>query len=83
MKSGEAVQDLRRLKGMERAGVITLHPHTGTKVSWYFGELTAWYVEDASTVPFEYKGHIYRGQYFSGCFYPFVVYVGERGETNV
>lgn len=67
------VKNIRTLKGMEKEGLITLHPQTGTKVQWYGQWGTAWYVDDYKNPTFEYKGKKYEGKYVSGCFYPYIM----------
>ena len=70
----EPVEDLRTLKMLERAGHITLHPHTGKVVRTLNGSaIKAWYIEDNKYSVFEHKGVKYVVEYFSGSFFPYVM----------
>ena len=69
------VQDIVRLRALEKAGHITLHRHTGKKVGGlYGGTVRAWYVHDGK-YEFVWNNRVFRTEYLSGCFYPFVFLV--------
>ena len=65
------VREIGTLKAMEKQGLIELHEHTGKKVTWYYGDVTAWYVQDGQR-SFEFRGKKYESKYVDGCFYPFI-----------
>lgn len=62
------------LKGLEKAGYITLLPHTGKTVTSPFGDCIAWYIDDYQSRSFthSYTGRTFVVEYVSGCFNPFV-----------
>jgi len=66
------VNNLRVLKSLERAGHITLHAQTGTKVWWNGQSTTAWYIGDCKSSSFEHNGHKFVVEYRSGTFAPYV-----------
>ena len=68
------IQNMNTLKGMERAGLIKFHEHTGTKKEHLNTKKksTMYYIADGPHT-FTYKGKTYHTKYFSGCFCPFVV----------
>ena len=80
---GAIVTDHRTLAGMERRGFIIRRGGPKTREKHWTGhyvreyrvkegpKLDNWYT------PFEYRGKVYRIQYFDGSFHPFVVRVGE------
>jgi len=71
----QLVNDLRTLKALEKAGFITLHPHTGkTVTNLVGGKVKAWYIDDYDRPYFTYKGVNYNCKYVSGSFYPYVFY---------
>ena len=65
------VRHIGTLKAMAKKGLVELHEHTGQKVNWYYGEVTAWYIQDGKR-SFEFDGKKYESKYVDGCFYPFV-----------
>jgi hypothetical protein len=72
-KKFEVVKDKRLLNKMAKAGLIKLHPQTGVVVRHVMGgTIKAWYVDDVPSI-FDFNGEKYGGEYFSGCFCPFVV----------
>lgn len=73
------VKGISTLKRMAKAGHITLHPQTGTKVKTLYSNqsILCCYIDDGKTT-FEFEGKKYGVKYFDGCFNPFVV---ERDET--
>lgn len=85
--SDTVVPDIRTLKRMAKAGLITLHRDTGLKVRHWTGQtITAHYVDDVCQgvqQPFEFGGKHYRLKYFDGCFSPFVVCIENAGRHNV
>lgn len=68
------VNNLRRLKELEKEGLIKLHPQTGCKVKSLDGQLvTTWYIDDyVKSSEFVFKGRKYSVKYVDGCFFPFV-----------
>jgi hypothetical protein len=83
-KTKRLVNSLAVLKSLQKAGHITLHRHTGTKVSWYGQETTAWYIDDSTSRSFEHRGRKFTVEYRSGSFNPYVYahYTEEEIETN-
>lgn len=70
------VKSLSTLKRLQSQGHITLHSHTGKKVSSPFGDCFAWYIDDAVHRRFESGLYKYSVEYVSGCFNPFVFMIG-------
>jgi hypothetical protein len=66
------VCSLTLLKGLERAGHITLHADTGMTVSWYGQTTKAWYIAGYKTTRFKHRNGEYVVEYRSGSFCPYV-----------
>jgi hypothetical protein len=67
------VRNMNLLKSMKKAGLVTFHKQTGTKVG-IFGDnkkITAYYVYDGQSA-FIFKAKFYRTKYVDGCFFPFI-----------
>ena len=69
----EVILDLRHLKKFERKGLVVFAPDTGMKITGLYGgkPFTCTYIDSADT--FVYDGYKYHAEYFSGCFYPYLV----------
>jgi len=67
------VRNINLLKRMKKAGLVTFHVHTGTKVGILNSnrKITAYYVADAQ-LSFIFKAKFYRTKYVDGCFFPFI-----------
>ncbi len=74
LKITEAVADLRVLKKMQQMGHLKLHKQTGMTVYYNGRAIKSWYVDD-TIGQFELDNMIFRGKYFSGCFFPYFVRV--------
>jgi len=74
IRDSRIVRDLRTLKGMEKQGLIILHPHTGKKVYWNGQYVKAYYIDDGveGICRFTYKNNEYEINYDDGSFYPYV-----------
>ena len=72
MDKPQTVTNMVVLRGMEKQGLIKLHPQTGREVSSPFGQVTAFYIDEAIKKVFEYRGIRYREVYKSGSFYPYI-----------
>jgi len=71
----KVVNDMRILKGMEKAGLIKLDGQTGTKITGLYSDkkFTCCYIDCAvGNSIFEYKGKKYQVKFVSGCFCPYV-----------
>lgn len=68
------IKNFSLLKKMEKAGHITLHPQTGSKITTLYSKqkMTCCYIDDGKGC-FKFQGMKYHTRYFSGCFFPFVV----------
>jgi len=68
------VRNMNTLKMLERAGHITLHEQTGTKITGLYSseKFTCYYIDDFVTSRFQHKGKYYGCEYVSGCFCPYV-----------
>lgn len=75
--TSQVVTKKRLLNSMEKAGLITLHIHTGKMVEGCFGPAKAWYIEDTVKPRFEFEGSQYEVMYLSGSFFPYVFLLGE------
>ena len=69
----EVILDLRHLKKLERLGLVEFTHQTGTKITGLHGgkSFTCAYIDGAGI--FIHDGYKYRPEYFSGCFYPYLV----------
>lgn len=67
------VTNMNLLKRMKKAGLVTFHKQTGTKVGTLNSnkKITAYYVYDGQSA-FIFKAKYYRTQYVDGCFFPFI-----------
>ena len=67
------VRNMNLLKRMRKAGLVTFHKQTGTKVGILNCniKITAYYVADAQT-SFIFEGKCYKTKYVDGCFCPFI-----------
>lgn len=70
----DIVRNIATLKRFEKKGLIKLHRQTGTKITGLNGgkPFTCYYIDSAKT--FEENGYKYYEEYFSGCFFPYLVY---------
>lgn len=73
------VDNISTLRNMAKAGLITLHAQTGTKITTLYSKQkhTCCYIDDGKP-SFEYRGKKYGVKYFDGCFNPFVVEYDEK-----
>jgi hypothetical protein len=72
-EQGDTIKDIRTLRKLALLGVVTLHEHTGEIVRHVWGMLVrAFYIDDADTFEIEGVG-VFRHQYFSGCFFPYLI----------
>jgi hypothetical protein len=67
------LRDLRLLKDMAKAGIISLHEDTGQIVKHWSGQKVKAYYISNGPFSFEYKGELFGTRYFDGCFCPFIV----------
>lgn len=74
------VSHIPTLKAMAKAGVIKLHEQTGTKITGLYSpkKFTCCYIDDyIGRSTFEFGGNIYRVEYVSGCFCPYVFKISD------
>lgn len=67
------VRNMNLLKSMKKAGLVSFHTQTGTKVGMPNSnrKITAYYVYDGQSA-FIFKAKFYRTKYVDGCFFPFI-----------
>ena len=70
------VKNMNTLKAMEKLGLVKFCEQTGEKITGLYSSrgFTCYYVDEAK-INFMYKGKKYTQEYFSGCFFPYVVEV--------
>jgi len=69
----EVILDIKHLRVLESRGLVEFAPETGTKITGLYGgkPFTCTYIDSADT--FIWGHYKYRTEYFSGCFYPYLV----------
>ena len=68
------VRNMNLLNSLEKKGIIKFCNQPGSKISGlYSSKLFTCYYIDEAPFSFQYKGRTFGQQYFSGCFYPYLV----------
>ena len=73
------VKDIRLLRRMEKAGFIKLHHQTGQKITGLYDKQNYFictYIDEGRP-SFVFEGWLYKTEFVSGCFNPYVFCYGK------